>query len=262
MEWYVASVQDEGMEFPELAGWQWFLALLAGVCVGVSKSGFSGVSLVTVTLMAQVFDPRASTGALLPLLIFGDVMAVAVYRQHAVWRHVLRMLPPSMIGVVAGYFLMRGLPGARFGPVLGLVVFSMVLVHVVMRVRGREGRPVPDGVVFAWAMGVWGGLATMLANAAGPVMGLYLLALRLPKYELVGTSAWFFLIINVFKVPFSAGLGLINPASLSLDAMLVPLVVVGTFVGRWMVARVPQQLFEVVLLVSAVLASARLSGIL
>jgi uncharacterized membrane protein YfcA len=102
----------------------------------------------------------------------------------------------------------------------------------------------------------------MLANAAGPVMGLYLLALRLPKYELVGTSAWFFLIINVFKVPFSVGLGLITGSSLVLDALLVPLVVVGTFLGRRMVAHVPQHLFEVILLASAVLASARLSGLI
>jgi uncharacterized membrane protein YfcA len=240
------------MDVPDLGGMQWLFALLAGICVGISKSGFAGVSLVTVTLMAQVFDPRESTGALLPLLIFGDVMAVAVYRRHAVWRHVLRMLPPTVVGVVGGYFLMRALPGARFGPVLGLVVFSMVVVHVVVRMRGGAGKPVPDGPLFAWGMGIWGGLATML----------YLLALRLPKYELVGTSAWFFLIINVFKVPFSAGLGLITGSSLVLDALLVPLVVVGTFLGRRMVAHVPQHLFEVILLASAVLASARLSGLI
>lgn len=250
------------MVVPDLGGMQWLFALLAGICVGISKSGFAGVSLVTVTLMAQVFEPRESTGALLPLLIFGDVMAVAVYRRHAVWRHVLRMLPPSVLGVVGGYFLMRALPGARFGPVLGVVVFSMVVVHVVVRVRGGVGKPVPDGAFFAWGMGIWGGLATMLANAAGPVMGLYLLALRLPKYELVGTSAWFFLIINVFKVPFSAGLGLITGSSLVLNAMLVPLVLMGTFLGRRMVAHVPQHLFEVILLASAVLASARLSGLI
>src|SRR5690606_34095110 len=110
---------------------------------------------------------------------------------------------------------------------------------------------VPHTHGFAWAMGGVSGVATMLANAAGPIMALYFLAINVPKYAFVGTAATFFLIINVFKVPFSASLGLIDTGSLLFNAVLMPFVVAGTFLGRWLIGIIPQGLFETFLLIFA-----------
>ena len=101
----------------------------------------------------------------------------------------------------------------------------------------------------------------MLANAAGPIIAIYCVAVGLPKFELVGTSAWFFFIINAFKVPFSVALGLIHGQTLALNAILSPAILFGMFVGRWLTTHIPQRLFDGLLLVFAAVAALRLIGV-
>jgi uncharacterized membrane protein YfcA len=122
-------------------------------------------------------------------------------------------------------------------------------------------RDVPHSPVFSWTMGLFAGWTTMLANAAGPIMALYSLAVALPKFAYVGTMAWLFLIINAFKVPFSAALGLIDGGTLLFNAALVPAIVIGLAAGRWLTQRIPQGLFDGLLLAFAAIASLRLIGV-
>lgn len=231
------------------------------MCIGISKSGFAGLGLVTVIVMARLFPPRESTGVLLPLLICGDICAVLAFRKHAMWPLIGRMLPPTLIGIIAGYFLMQHIPDARFGPVIGSIVLVMALVQGFRRFRPDLFEHVPHSPGFAWGMGGSSGIATMLANAAGPVMALYFLSINLPKYALIGTGAWFFLIVNISKVPLSANLGLIHGSSLLFNAILIPAVFAGTLLGRWLIAIVPQKVFELLLLIFAGVASLRLIGV-
>ena len=246
------------MHLPELTPGQWLLAVLAALCVGLSKSGFSGISMITVLLMARVMHAYESTGIVLPLLICGDVFAVATYRKHAKWSHIWKMLPPAFAGICAGYFLMQLIPRRVFGPVIGGIVLVMVLLQYLRQFRPATFERMPHSIWFAWVMGAWSGVTTMMANAAGPVMSLYLLAVNLPKYELVGTGAWFFLIINIVNLPFSWRLGLVNNASLTFNLALVPFVFAGIYTGRILIRHVPQKLFEQILLISAGAASLRL----
>lgn len=234
------------------------LCLLAAVCVGLSKSGFPGVSLVTVALMAEAFPARESTGILLPLLIFGDLCAVQAFRQHTLWHQIVRMLPPTIAGVFAGFALMRTVPDAAFKATLGWMLLATTLVQATRTAFPQLGPSLPHSRWFAWIMGFWAGVATMVANAAGPIMAIYFLAVALPKQNLVGTSAWFFLIINVFKLPFSAALGLLHAPSLKLDLLLCPLVLAGNMIGRRFLQKIPQRLFETLLLVSAVGAALKM----
>src|SRR5207302_9878449 len=127
----------------------------------------------------------------------------------------------------------------------------------------RQWRPslfthVPHRAWFAWTIGVWSGVTTMLANAAGPIMTLYLLAVGLPKWEFVGTAAFFFLAVNLIKVPFSVSLGLINSVSLLFNVVLFPAVALGIVLGRKLIDIVPQKLFEQLVLIFAALAALRL----
>lgn len=234
------------------------LCFFAALCVGLSKSGFSGVGLITVALMAELFPSRESTGILLPLLIFGDLCAVQAFRKHTVWKEILGMLPPTLLGVTAGFFLMQHLRDDSFRPVLGWMLLLTVLVQVARMANQNLATALPQTRVHIWFIGLWAGIATMVANAAGPVFGIYLLGLALPKEQLVGTSAWFFLIVNVLKLPFSAGLGLLNGNTLKLDLMLSPMVVVGTVTGRLLLGKLPQKLFEALLLGTASFSALRL----
>jgi uncharacterized membrane protein YfcA len=242
---------------------QWLLAVLAATGIGISKSGLPGISLLHVAIFAHLFPGLASTGVVLPMLVAGDIGAVLLFRRHAQWPHVFRTLPPALVGVAVGWAVMgwtqrQGVPAARFGPVIGGIVLTLALAQL-----GRDWKPeffarVPHTRGFAWSMGFIAGVTTMLANAAGPVMGLYLLAVALPKDAFVGTAAWFFLLINLIKVPFSAQLGLIHGSTLAFNLLLVPAIIAGLFLGRTAVAKLPQKWFDSLVQGFALLAAAKL----
>lgn len=237
------------------------LAILGAAGIGVAKSGFSAVSLLHVILFAWMFGARASTGVVLPMLIVGDIFAVLAFRQHARWDYIRRMLPPAAIGVIAGWLLMQRLSDAAFKPIVGSVILALTALQLFRLARPRLFEHVPHHAAFAWTMGLLAGVTTMLANAAGPIMALYFLAVSLPKFEFVGTSAWYFFVVNSFKVPFSASLGLIRGDTLLLNALLIPAVGLGLLAGRWLVVRIPQRLFDALLLLFAAVAALRLIGI-
>jgi uncharacterized membrane protein YfcA len=246
---------------PSLTTAQWVLAVAGAIGMGISKAGFPGMSLVHVVVFAFIFGARTSTGIILPMLLAADVLAVRAFQQHAQWVYIRRMLPATLVGVLVGFLLMGRLDESMFAPLIGTIVLVLILLQV-----GRMARPglfadVPHSRVFAWTMGLLAGVTTMLANAAGPIFVLYALAVGLPKYELVGTGAWFFFVVNLSKVPFSAALGLIGMETLTLNLVLLPAVFTGLAIGKWMTHRVPQRLFDGLLLAFAAIAALRLIGV-
>jgi uncharacterized membrane protein YfcA len=245
---------------PSLSAAEWALALAGALGMGISKAGFPGMSLVHVVVFAFIFGARTSTGIILPMLIAADVVAVRSFRQHAQWKYIWRMLPATLVGILVGFVLMGRLDERLFSPLIGVIVLILVVMQVVRMARPGLFGEVPHSHLFAWTMGLLAGVTTMLANAAGPIFVLYALAVGLPKYELVGTGAWFFFIVNLAKVPLSAGLGLIGPHTLSLNLVLLPAVFTGIAMGRWMTHRVPQRLFDGLLLTFAAVAALRLIG--
>ena len=247
---------------PDLTTAQWLLAIIAALGIGISKSGFAGVSLVHVLVMAHIFGDRLSTGVVLPMLVAGDICAVLAFKRHAIWKYVVRTLPIAFVGVAVGTWLMTLVPESAYKPFIGWTVFTLVVLQVWRMWKPAMFETVPHSWPFAAAMGMMAGITTMMANAAGPVMGLYFLAVGLPKYQLTGTSAWFFLLINVYKIPFSASLGLIHAQTLLFNAVLVPAIVIGLFLGRWLLAHVPQRLFDGLILAFAAVAALLRIGVL
>jgi len=238
------------MDFFHLTPTQWILAGFAAISVGISKSGFGGVGILTVALMAALMSghERESTGVVLPLLITGDLLATRAFRGHVRWPVLIRLLPPAMIGVCIGFFWMRGLSNTGFKPMIGWIVLALAALQFFRQIQPGIFQTIPHRRDFAWAVGITAGITTMLANAAGPIMALYFLAVQLPKLEFVATAAWYFLIVNLFKVPFSANLGFIRPESLLFNAALIPLVALGIASGRFFLHRLDQKLFEQLLL--------------
>ncbi|MGC1479148.1 MAG: sulfite exporter TauE/SafE family protein [Chthoniobacterales bacterium] len=241
-----------------LSPWDLGVVTSAALCVGLAKAGLGGLGMVAVVLMALVMPARESTGALLTLLIVGDFFAIVAYRRHAVWPVIWRLLPPAVLGIIAGVWLMPRLGEGNYGAVIGWTTLVLLGVLVIQRRSAKLSAVVASQRWAGWLAGAAGGIATMLANAAGPVMTIYLLACRLPKMAFVGTAAWFFCIVNLTKVPFSIGLGLITWQSLLLTVLLSPVVVAGGLGGRWVLGRIDQRLFEILLLGFAALAAVRL----
>jgi uncharacterized protein len=237
--------------------WQWVLAVLGAFLVGVSKTGIAGLGMLFVVLFAQIMPAKQATGIVLPLLCFGDIVAVLAYRQHANWLHLWRLFPWTAAGILAGYFMMGRIDDRQARLLIGSIVMSLVLLHLFRRWRGG-GHETEHGAWFAPTLGVLAGFTTLVSNAAGPLMAIYLLAMRLPKMEYVGTAAVFFLVINLFKVPFMVRLGLISGPSFAFNLKLAPAVVVGALVGRKILPHINQRWFENLALGLAVLAGIKL----
>lgn len=236
---------------------QWAACVAAALCAGLSKTGLGGLGMVAVVLMASAMPARASTGALLTVLITADLFAVTFFRRHAVWPLVLRLLPAALAGIVTGWILMPLVPEGAFRPLIGWVTLALLGLLLVQR-SARFETAAASHPAFSLPAGWLGGVTTMLANAAGPVMTIYLLACRLRKMEFVGTAAWFFFAVNLAKVPFSVSLGLVTPDSLRLTAVLAPVVVLGACCGRWILHRIDQRLFDALLLVFTAAGALRL----
>lgn len=245
----------------DLTTTQWCWAVAAAFGIGFSKAGFAGVGLFHVIVFAWLFGSKTSTGIVLPLLIIGDITAVLTYRQHTRWEYVRRVLPPAVFGVVLGWLLMEHLTDAGLKPLLGIIVLGLALLQIARMWRPEWFNHVPHARGFAVGIGIVAGFATMLANAAGPIVAIYLLAIGLPKFELVGTSSWFFFIVNVLKIPFSAEMGLIRPDTLMLNLTLLPAVIVGWAIGRRLVRIVQQRFFDSILLVLVIVAALRMLGV-
>ncbi len=241
-----------------LESWQWALALLAAFIVGFSKTGIGGLSMLAVALF-NVFYPstKVVSGLVLPLLIVGDLVAVKSYHRHIRWPHLVKLFPWTVAGVVLGWFALGRINDRQASVLVGAIIVSMVAMQLWRR-RGRVGEVAEQGAWLAPLMGVLAGFTTLVANAAGPLMAMYLIAMRLPKMEFVGTAAVFFMILNWFKVPFMVQLGLITEDTVIFDLKLVPAVLAGAWIGRWILPKVNQGLFETLALALSFLAGLRM----
>jgi uncharacterized protein len=228
----------------------------AALLTGFSKAGVPGIGILIPILTAMAMPARASTGFILPVLIEGDCVAVGYWKRKAAWRSLARILPWTALGIVAGYFLMGRLSDAAFKPLLGAMILAIVGLDLARRAMKVELRA--ENRVAAAAVGILAGVFTMLANAAGPVMAIYLLSMGMPKEEFVGTSAWFYFIVNLFKLPFSLALGLVTWSTLKIDLMLLPLVLAGSFVGVLVMKRLPQKAFNLIAQLLAVAGGIKL----
>ena len=240
------------------SGWGW-LAVTGGACaIGMNKGGLTGLGILPILLFAVVFQARESTGFILPLLVIGDLCAIGVYFRVVIWKAFWTLLPAAFCGVVIGYFLMNRISGQAFGPLIGWIIVALIALQFLRGALGEKLDHIFESHGFGLGMGVLAGITTMLANSAGPVANLYFLSVRLPKWNLIGTSAWFFFVINLCKLPFSAGLGLTNAYSLTLALVLAPLVVVGFFCGRKLATVMPQKIFERFLLACTAVGALKL----
>lgn len=245
---------------PDLLPWAWAVLAVAALTIGLAKTAIPGGGILPVALFAAVLPARTSTAALLLLLIVGDMFALVAYRRHAHWPTLLRLAPAVVAGLLAGFAFLALGDDSIVRRAIGIILLVMIAVTLWRRLRRRrtDAAPAEHGVVVASTYGALAGFTTMVANAAGPVMSMYFLAMRTPVQVFLGTSAWFFAIVNLVKVPFLAGIGLFDGQVLLMDAVLIPLVVVGALVGVRVARRMKQQVFDWIVITLTIVGAAYL----
>lgn len=260
--------------------WQWVVAAIGAFAIGVSKTGIAGLGILSVATFALAFPRGGSVGIVLVVLISADVIAVSSGGKHADWKHLRGLFPWAASGVIAGALALGWIREAAMQHLIGAILLVLVALQW-MRSRSaakvasegdqaaqtredamREDAMREDAMsgspFFAPVMGLLAGFTTMTANAAGPLMILYLLAMRLPKARFIGTAAWFFLVMNLFKVPFSIWRGMISPTTLAVSLWLAPCAMLGAFAGRPVLHRIDQKMFETLALALTFCAAVRL----
>ena len=236
-------------DISQVEAYQWALAIVSAMVIGMSKSGLTGLTLMFVPLMAISFGGRASTGILLTMLCVGDLFAVAWYRRNAEWKYLLKLLPSAFVGLGVGVAVGGMLSDDSFRYLLGGIILALLALMVWQDVRKKEPR-YPHTLWFAVVAGLAAGFTTMVGNAAGAITAIYLLSMRLPKNSFIGTAAWFFLIINLAKVPLQIFFWEnISADTLTFTAIMVPAIAVGAVIGIMAAGRIPERAYRVFVMV-------------
>lgn len=210
----------------------------------MSKTGIQGIMLIMVPLMAMAFGAKESTGVILPMLCMADIIAVTYYKRIADWRIVLRLLPTAIIGFFIAIGVDKLVPNEKFRMLMGWTLLVAFLIMLWSEIFGKENKWMKKWW-YAAIFGLLGGFTTMIGNAAGPVMSVYLLSMRKEKLEYIGINAWFFLVVNLLKVPLQIfAWNNISWQSFSLNVLMLPVIVIGALIGIRVVKLLPEQAFR------------------
>ncbi|MDF1754825.1 MAG: sulfite exporter TauE/SafE family protein [Verrucomicrobiales bacterium] len=234
------------------------LALSGAFCLGIAKTGFPGLALVNILIIAECFGAKASVGIILPLLILCDVIVYPLFRQYSSWSKVWPLLPPTLAGLAIGYFLLDAIDDSTARKVIGGIILVMVVLQLFREYQKSFLENLPASKFFLSGSGLAIGVSTMVANAAGPVYSIYALVHKMAKHDFLGVGARFFLLVNLIKVPLLGNLSLINADSLKLNLLLIPGIVAGIFSGKKLIHLVPQRIFEWLLYLFSLIAGLRL----
>lgn len=239
----------------DLSPLQWVLIILAAALIGANKTGLVSVSLLAVPLFAVVFGGKSSTGVLLPMLMIADLFAVFSFRRNVQWKQIFRLLPWVVVGIAIAMLVGNRVPDRVFRVFIALSLFVVLTFLIVKEITGRE-ITVKGGLLSSAAIGLLGGFATMIGNAAGPVVSTYFISLDLDKNEFVATRAWFFWIVNVIKLPFHIfAWKTIDLRSLQFDVVLIPAIALGAFAGVLLVRNIAEQPYRIFVIVATFVAS-------
>jgi len=213
-----------------LSTFQWISVFMAVFLLGLSKSGIKGIGILIVVILAFVFGEKASTGILLPMLIIADIFAVTYYHRHAQWKYIRKLMPWMVIGVLLGVWLGNDISEEIFKKLMAIIIIGSVVT--LFYSENRKSSKIPTSRIFSSLAGLLAGFTTMIGNLAGPIANIYFLAIRLPKNEFIGTAAWLFFIINIFKLPFHFFVWkTVSVETLVLNSVLVPVLLLGFFIG-------------------------------
>jgi uncharacterized membrane protein YfcA len=222
----------------------WSLVFLSAFLIGAAKTGLSGVSMVSIPLMAMIFGGKQSVGLILPMLIVADIFAVSYYNKHANWLHLIKLIPWAAAGILLATLLGNYINDAQFKTLIAIIILLGIAIMLLQDFT-KLNKQIPNKYWFAALLGLAGGFASMVGNAAGPIMALYLLSMRFTKNTYIGTGAWFFFVLNVIKIPFHTFVWkTIHIDSLLIGSISIPFIIAGSFTGLFLVKYIPEKAFR------------------
>ena len=242
----------------DLGTTQWVIVICCCLMIGLTKAGVAGLGMLIIPIMASIFDPKLSVGIMLPMLITGDIVAAKHYRKDADWKHLVLLLPWVAVGIGCGAYVGNKITADWFRYLIAIAIFIGLIPMIMKKQEGEESR-YPHAWWFAAMFGLTSGFFTMVGNAAGALMSVYLLSMNLPKNKFIGTRAWFFLIVNVVKVPLHIFLwGTITVKTITLNATMIPVILLGAFIGIKVVKKINEKAYRYFIIALILIAALKL----
>ena len=242
----------------DLSGTQWILVIIAAFMVGFSKTGVSGMMMLVIPILASVFGGKESTGVLLPLLVTGDLFAVWYYHKHAEWSIIKKLLPWTLVGLILGMVVGNYINDSQFKALIAIIVIICLVILLYTENKGNK-KIVPKSPWLSAITGIAAGFATMIGNAAGPIFSVFLLAKGFKKYDFMGTAAWFFLIINLTKVPLQIFVWHnVTVKSFLTAGLMLPAIALGAFIGAIIIKKLNEKIFRYFIIILTSIAAIRL----
>ena len=237
---------------------EWLLALFGAFSLGFSKTGFPGLAMVNVLILAELFGAKASVGMIVPMLIVCDLTVYPLFRRYSSWKELWPLLPPTFVGLIAGYFLLDYITESTARKGIGAIILLMLVLQLGRFRLGQVLGRLTQSVGFMWVSGFLIGSSTIMANAAGPVFSIYALVEKMAKETFLGVGARCFLVVNLIKLPMVANLELVDVKSLRVNLLVLPALFAGIFIGRKVIQIIPQRSFEILLYIFSAIAGIRL----
>jgi uncharacterized membrane protein YfcA len=223
---------------------EWLVSIFCGLLIGMAKSGLLGVILLVVPVMAMVFGGKPSTGIVLPMLVMADFFAVFYYNRYASWKHLVKLMPWAMVGIILAMLIGNMVTDQLFMTLLSITVLFGTTLMIWQDLN--KSVVIPESWWFSTVTGLLGGFTTMIGNASGPVLFIYLLSLKIPKYNFIGTAAWFYLLVNLIKVPLHVlSWKTITASTIIFNLSLSPFIIAGMLVGIRIVKIIPEKPYRI-----------------
>jgi len=221
----------------------WLVAAFAVLITGISKSGLGGaLGGLAVPFLSLWISPRDAAAVMLPILIAMDMVGIRAWKGKADWRDLKILIPGAIVGIVLGTLAFGVMSDRLVKGMIGLIAVGFTLDRL-LRHRGQATTEQRPPRMFGWLSGVGAGFTSTLAHAGGPPVMIYLLSWRQPRETFVATTVFFFSVINLAKLPFYIGLGLFSIDTLTMSALLLPLVPAGVWIGMRLLTRIPERPF-------------------
>lgn len=231
------------------------IILCVALLTGMAKTGVHGAGMLSVPLLANVFGGQLSSGVMLPMLVLADVFGVWYYHRHASWQHLRILFPWAALGIVAGTITGTYINDQIFKMIMAITILVSVIIMLLLERLGQPDK-IPTHKSFAITTGIAGGFTSMVGNLAGSVMSVYLLSVRLPKNAFIGTTAWFFLVVNWFKVPFHVfAWHTISLNTVLFDLVMLPLILLGAWLGISIVKALTETMYRWFIIIMTLVAA-------
>lgn len=235
----------------------WVLYFLCAVLIGMSKTGIQNIGTIAVPLFALLFGAKESTGIVLILLAMADLIAIIYYRKKLIWKEVVKLLPMALLGLVVALLFGHYIDDQTFKAVMALCILIGVGIMVWMEKSDEQRREqLTQHSWYAPFFGFLMGFSTMIGNAAGPALSIYLLSRRMDKFTFVATGAWFIMILNYTKIPLQVFVwDNLSWAGIVLNFMALPFILLGGYLGIRVIKVLPDKAFKNLIMALVVLSS-------